>query len=711
MKKVTWLLGFSLLLSGGSAFAEDVVSVGSTATFIEKMDAISSAGQLQKKVDSLTVVYNNEDLALRGLNQYSNTPIDNPGVSLYQAWYNSEQTEKLLYYKIVDKASNRAQDTIYISVDEYMGPEEKSSWQTLNSVSDYESTSAIVGLSNKGVFGIRFRYKDQSGNIRMSIILGIETINKNLSELTTKGQLFDLIPNGARLALPSYYSESDAYKNQKQKVEGIKDELEKAEGELKKVSSIKTLRLTSDLHFNAGQVKKWTLPAGYTINGNFCTIEGQGAADAALLVKNEGKIIDLVVSTGLIATTNTGSITNSIDRVFGEYRTYRDVDGKTTEGLKDLSEAAYILRNKYGFNFASNKIGQLDGVNKIYSAQYASPASKKLTSYKVNLTGNDVVTANNTTLSTTNTVVYIENTDASTDVENVAVRLSSPTQDGYEYKCQQTKLTDASNSEFYIPLPFKSQALTYDRAFDQAYATVCLPFALTATEKEALGIQYLHQFGGVTDKGFNFTWLDEVEANKPCLVKFKEDGDKTAMLSNIYKGELNFEATPNANALTDGKGFYGVYKKQTVGNLMNSHVGDVLYAIQITNGAAKFVRLTADNDEDMETLKAMTFDQFRGFVSVPSTDVDAPEYKMILLDEDGNDLEIATDVKTVSADKKFKAVGGNSAIEVSTDNACDVKVYSVNGTLVKSAHVEAGTTSLSVQAGVYVVNGVKVIVK
>lgn len=688
-------------MSGGSAFAQDVVDVNSTTTFIEQMNAISSAGQLQKKVDSLTVEYKNEDRTLRGLNRYLPTTTENPAISKYKAWYRGgNETYKILYYKIIKGTGTRNPDVLYISLAEYKdGDDIVGEWMELDSENDYTSDD-LEGIG-VGIGEIKVRFEDQETGANIySDSYSIKPVVK------TKEGVFEAVDVALAKVTP-YLKESSAYTDQKAIVEDLYTKLTNAEGELKKVSSIKTLKLTSDLHFNAGQVQEWTLPAGYTINGNFCTIEGQGAA---LLVKNEGKIIDLVVSTGLIATTNTGSITNSIDRASGEYRTYRDVDGKITEGLKDLSEAAYILRNKYGFNFASNKIGQLDGVNKIYSAQYASPASKKLTPYKVNLTGNDVVTANNTTLSTTNTVVYIENTDASTDLENVAVRLSSPTQDGYEYECQQTKLTDASDSEFYIPLPFISQALTYNRAFDQAYATVCLPFALTATEKEALGIQYLHQFGGVTDKGFNFTWLDEVEANKPCLVKFKENGDKT-VLSRTYKGELNFEATPDANALTDGKGFYGVYKKQTVGNLMNSHVGDVLYAIQITDGAAKFVRLTADNDEDMETLKAMTFDQFRGFVSVPSTDVDAPEYKMILLDEDGNDLEIATDVKTVSADKKFKAVGGNSAIEVSTDNACDVKVYSVNGTLVKSAHVEAGTTSLSVQAGVYVVNGVKVIVK
>ncbi|MDE5787533.1 MAG: hypothetical protein K2H79_03180, partial [Bacteroidaceae bacterium] len=70
-------------------------------------------------------------------------------------------------------------------------------------------------------------------------------------------------------------------------------------------------------------------------------------------------------------------------------------------------------------------------------------------------------------------------------------------------------------------------------------------------------------------------------------------------------------------------------------------------------------------------------------------------------------------IETVSGEivTGFKAKGGANAIEITTTEACPVKVYTLNGALVKSTRVEAGTTSLPVKTGIYVVNGAKVIVK
>ena len=439
-----------------------------------------------------------------------------------------------------------------------------------------------------------------------------------------------------------------------------------------------------------------TWPAGYVIDGNYNTISC--AEGATLFKSNEGEIENLVVTTGPIAKTNTGTTFNSIERTAdGSYRVYA-ADGAVTS-LSTPADAAYALRYVYGYDFNSKTLAKVTADNKVYLAQYASPTTKTLISAKVNLTTTNIVGA--VAMPTTNAVVYIENSDAQTSLANVAVRNVDVTSDGYEYTCQNAVLTENSPLEFYIPFKFKANKLTYKRDFTQNYATVCLPFALTSEMTEALDIQYLHQFNTVSAEGFKFLQLSSINANEPCLIKFAEGADKTKL--NAYEGELNFEVTPGNGVLTDGKGFYGIYKLQKVSDLManNLHINNILYTIQ----DGKFVRLTNE-------MKDMPFAPFRGFVSIPATEVDAPEYKIILLDQDGNEMDMATDVKSVSADKdNFKVAGVNNAIEVSTDNACDVKVYTVNGTLVKSVRVEAGTTSLSMQAGIYIVNGVKVIVK
>ena len=60
----------------------------------------------------------------------------------------------------------------------------------------------------------------------------------------------------------------------------------------------------------------------------------------------------------------------------------------------------------------------------------------------------------------------------------------------------------------------------------------------------------------------------------------------------------------------------------------------------------------------------------------------------------------------------FRAYGGNGCIVVEADAEASVSVYNMLGVLVRRAEVAAGKTRIDgVGAGVYIVNGVKVMVK
>ena len=86
-------------------------------------------------------------------------------------------------------------------------------------------------------------------------------------------------------------------------------------------------------------------------------------------------------------------------------------------------------------------------------------------------------------------------------------------------------------------------------------------------------------------------------------------------------------------------------------------------------------------------------------------------FRVCLLDENGNEV---TGIGSVESDKGasgFKAMGGNGVIEISADKACEVKVYTASGSLVKAMRVEAGNTTLPFSAGMYIVNQTKVVVK
>lgn len=108
---------------------------------------------------------------------------------------------------------------------------------------------------------------------------------------------------------------------------------------------------------------------------------------------------------------------------------------------------------------------------------------------------------------------------------------------------------------------------------------------------------------------------------------------------------------------------------------------------------------------------------FRTYVrtAVTSNSAQAKEFKIGLLDENGNVVEggSTTGIETVEGtdSNAFSVKGGTNTIDITTGKAQKVNVYTVGGNLVKSATVEAGSTSIPVSGGIYIVNGKKVVVK
>ena len=77
-----------------------------------------------------------------------------------------------------------------------------------------------------------------------------------------------------------------------------------------------------------------------------------------------------------------------------------------------------------------------------------------------------------------------------------------------------------------------------------------------------------------------------------------------------------------------------------------------------------------------------------------------------------DDAEIAFTQSTGISDAFLTyAVKGGDCITVTALEAQEIAVYSVDGRLVRKVQVNAGTTRIAVPAGVYVVNGEKVLVK
>ena len=86
--------------------------------------------------------------------------------------------------------------------------------------------------------------------------------------------------------------------------------------------------------------------------------------------------------------------------------------------------------------------------------------------------------------------------------------------------------------------------------------------------------------------------------------------------------------------------------------------------------------------------------------------------RVLFLDKYGDviDSDVTTDVDIVKSNN-ISVVGGNNEIIVNSDKEQSVSVYTTNGKLVQVADIAEGENVISVNPGMYIVNGKKVIVK
>ena len=79
----------------------------------------------------------------------------------------------------------------------------------------------------------------------------------------------------------------------------------------------------------------------------------------------------------------------------------------------------------------------------------------------------------------------------------------------------------------------------------------------------------------------------------------------------------------------------------------------------------------------------------------------------------GHDIEdLATGVSSsISDNNGFKVSGNKYGVVVETEKACSVSVYNMMGALVAEQNVQEGKTTIALEKGIYIVNGVKTVVR
>lgn len=497
----------------------------------------------------------------------------------------------------------------------------------------------------------------------------------------------------------SGYMMTLSYKAEYDKYLTAKNSYDTKEGTLGEFSDIKVLALSQDITVaNASDFSGLTLPAGVTLDGGNYSITG--LSSTPLLAENKGEVVNLIVD-GSFAAKNNGYADKVIAKANGKVRLYLE---NVATDYADAIALVNANNGVYGYDVKAEKIAPVTDANKLYTATYYTADNKGGETFYVNITGENIVSKDSYDTEN-NQFIYINDSRIAKGTitqKNVVVN----------GVCSTARIVEGSNTaEFYIPADFTAENLSYDRAINSDVASICLPFTL---DNKSFGDKevYFYGYKGV-DLDSKTVWFSKkatAEANKPCVLAFAKD-TKPGKIFNELKN-VQFKSTvgeelalyPTDQALGEsGKRFRGNYKPgQSTGDLAQAagNLGSEVYGFQ--NG-----KLVLLNEQ-------ARINQFRSFViySVNITKSAGAMLKAGFLDEDGDDV---TAVESVNADRNdnggVKAVGGNGVIEISADKACNVKVYTVGGTFVKSVNVEAGNTSLPVNAGLYIVNKNKVVVK
>lgn len=733
MKKKYLFLGLALLLCGGSAWAQTTPGAISTYEDLKQAVAnIENVATLETEIATLEQkikAWDNQEPI-----QYENKTVRDTS-DVYKtikkfatALINNQTTDatEISYY--VGSVHNEDEDvdiyTLYMTIPSIAQQVTTHSWKTVKA-SDVLSAKNGTDSSKKNQYkftlstnegvkpdGIVFVYsKNNSTSSTISYSVAGEKLRTYIWSLQS------IYIQALNSNLADYFiterttqEETNAYKQWKVRLEELNTEKTQKENSLKEASSVKTYTITNDIIVNDKELNEKTWPADYTLNGDCYHISLNNQSDA-LFTANAGTIKNLISTDGSIAVKNTGDgyVDNCIFKATdGTYRVYTD---NVRTDFNNIETAIYSKRNSFGYDLTNSIATKVTDTNKLYAASYASAANKTKQSFYVNINESNITGYTSTKYPTNNAFIYVE------DEVPVTITTENVVANGV---CQNAKIVEGKDEpEFYIPTNFTAANLNYDRDLKTDVVSVCLPFTLTEDIKNTINENlkkdgssnemYYYNYKRVnkTTKTVWFGRLSEIKANNPGVLAFTTK----CVHGKIFNGltNVNFVSTEGADlALTatddvddQAKRFRGNYKPyQQVANVVQAagNIGSDVYSFKDN----VLVKLNEN----------ARINQFRSFIVYTMDLTQEANLRVRFMDEEGNEV---THIENVSTDRNensgFKVSGSNGAIEISADKACDVKVYTTGGALVKAVRVEAGQTSLPVDAGMYIVNKNKVVVK
>jgi len=276
-----------------------------------------------------------------------------------------------------------------------------------------------------------------------------------------------------------------------------------------------------------------------------------------------------------------------------------------------------------------------------------------------------------------------------------------------------------------------TRLITLDKYGKPQNASMILPFVITLNEGTHTNTNNtsftLHTMQATNSlnhmDGVNYGYYPAVtdvtitEANKPYLVRLTPESsndDKVFVVeqtgSTIYPTTgLNKDYTINgattSGTLKDGEaqGSYDFYNKGTYAGIEVPKAQAIFYFAK-----NQFVS-SANLSDGYATAKVLPF---RAFYATKASKNNAKLMRFDIIFDENDDLGGTNGISDIQRDADLAVIPGKGAITLMAKANKEVKIHAVNGQTVDKCSLNAGETrTVSVPAGVYVINGVKMVVK
>ena len=261
--------------------------------------------------------------------------------------------------------------------------------------------------------------------------------------------------------------------------------------------------------------------------------------------------------------------------------------------------------------------------------------------------------------------------------------------------CAELRLVDGH--PFYSDDKFVATLATYSRSVTNTWGTMILPFDLQQAETETA--RFFHLGEVTNDEQENptlvMTAIDPTQNNAvgytPVFFMRKDNAETVQVTAQNVEVKKVGKKVSWPNSTVEGWTLTGVMQKTQFNVTDEANTANDFYYVK--------------SDEFWHATGSLTTNPFRAYLSTAKSSAGTRSLRIALADG-------SSDVKELAVDNCLAIFGGQGELTVVAPRTMDITVSTLGGVVVRKAVLKAGERlNVQTQKGIYVVNGVKVIVK